>query len=330
MKAPAASDILTRENNTEVMKDLMKRIRRCLAGLLAGIMLFPGTSAVAEGTDETVKIQESLVSREEKEETSLRDHLLQIAELMNREEVRNLLSIDDVKSIVNDVLVKVLHWMIDNRPVTMKIFTELGIGEKDRECIAKLWDSAERIEKASQAYQTSEEGKQLHEEFAALMEDPDILDSLGFLQTLFSRENVDLVMQAVRNSINSGVDNSYGNGPLTREAREKELDQKSFVGFLLVLMLGVMEQSDQVQVLIPRLLENQHLWAFLAHVSEAGRNINPILQEEFKNLADDPDITGFFERASDGLHMVMEEYNGIADNAGKESDKQRETEEDVP
>lgn len=116
----------------------MMGMKRCLAGLLAGVMLFPGIAAVAEETDSTVKIQESLVSREETEDTSLRERLFQIAELMNTEEVRALLNIDDVKSILNDVVFKVLRWMIDHRPVAMKIFTELGIGEKDRQCIEKL------------------------------------------------------------------------------------------------------------------------------------------------------------------------------------------------
>ena len=63
----------------------MMGMKRCLAGLLAGVMLFPGIAAVAEETDSTVKIQESLVSREETEDTSLRERLFQIAELMNTE-----------------------------------------------------------------------------------------------------------------------------------------------------------------------------------------------------------------------------------------------------
>ena len=76
----------------------MMGMKRCLAGLLAGVILFPGIAAVAEETDSTVKIQESLVSREETEDTSLRERLFQIAELMNTEEVRALLNIDDVKT----------------------------------------------------------------------------------------------------------------------------------------------------------------------------------------------------------------------------------------
>ena len=216
----------------------MMGMKQCLAGLLAGVMLFPGIAAVAEETDSTVKIQESLVSREETEDTSLRERLFQIAELMNTEEVRALLNIDDVKSILNDVVFKVLRWMIDHRPVTMKIFTELGIGEKDRQCIEKLWDSAERIENAAREYRNSEDRARLAEEFAALTEDPDIQDTVRFLQSIVSQENIDMVLQAIRNSMDTGTETGLGDGPLTREARKEELEQKSFAGFLLVLVLG--------------------------------------------------------------------------------------------
>ena len=308
----------------------MMGMKRCLAGLLAGVMLFPGIAAVAEETDSTVKIQESLVSREETEDTSQRERLFQIAELMNTEEVRALLNIDDVKSILNDVVFKVLRWMIDHRPVTMKIFTELGIGEKDRQCIEKLWDSAERIENAAREYRNSEDRARLAEEFDALTEDPDIQDTFRFLQSIVSQENIDMVLQAIRNSMDTGTETGLGDGPLTREARKEELEQKSFAGFLLVLVLGMMEQSDQAETLIPKLLQNRKLWQFLAHVANAGSDINPVLLEEFQKLSADPEVTDFVERLADGLHAVAEQFLSKADKSKDGADSRKETEGNAP
>ena len=80
----------------------MMGMKRCLAGLLAGVMLFPGIAAVAEETDSTVKIQESLVSREETEDTSLRERLFQIAAgLLLRESFRHHLADADVNQVVH-------------------------------------------------------------------------------------------------------------------------------------------------------------------------------------------------------------------------------------
>lgn len=330
MKASAASDILTRETEAEVMKNLMMRIKRSLAGLLAGIMLFSGSSAFAEGTDETVKIQESLVSREETEDASLQERLFQIAELMNKEEVRNLLKIDDVKSILNDVVLQVLRWMINNRPVTMKIFTELGIVEKDRQCIEKLWDSAERIENATREFRSSEDVARLKEEFNALTEDPVIQDSFRFVQTLFSRENIETVLQAIRNSMNTGEENGLGDGPLTQEARKEELERKSFVGFLLVLLLGIVEQSEQAQNLIPKLLNNRNLWQFFTHVAEAGSDINPVLLEEFNKLSDDSDVSDFIRRVVEGLQAASDKLLVKTNDTEGGTEPREETEGEAP
>ena len=73
----------------------MTGIKRWLAAILAGMLLFSCAAASAEenGRD-TVDIQESLVTREYTDAT-LEDHFLQLAQLVQKDEVRNLLKIED-------------------------------------------------------------------------------------------------------------------------------------------------------------------------------------------------------------------------------------------
>lgn len=123
----------------------MTGMKRRLAAVLAGMVLFSCAAAPAEdiGRD-TVDIQESLVTREYTDAT-LEDHFLQLALLVQKDEVRNLLKIEDVSTIATEVVWKVLVWMWHNRPVTMKILVEFGVSEPDLRNVEKLWDSAERI-----------------------------------------------------------------------------------------------------------------------------------------------------------------------------------------
>ena len=295
----------------------MMKMKRSLAGLLAGILLFPGIAAFAEEPTDAGTVPDSRVSADGAENDSMEDQLIMIAALLNREEVRNLLRFDDVKSIVNDVILKVLRWMADNRPVTMKILAELGVGEEDLACVAKLWDSAERLENASREFQDAENRVRLDEEFTALLEDPEIRETLRCLQMLITRENIETVSRAAIASIDTGEESGLGDGPLTQEALKMELDRRSFAGFLMVLLLGVLEQSDQMQDLVPKLLKKEELWQFLLHAADAGSVVNPVLREELMTLSSDPEVTGFLQRTAEGLSTVVENY--IDDLAGSET-----------
>ena len=99
---------------------------------------------------------------------------------------------------------------------------------------------------------------------------------------------------------------------------------------LVVLVLGMMEQSDQAETLIPKLLQNRKLWQFLAHVANAGSDINPVLLEEFQKLSADPEVTDFVERLAEGLRAVAEQFLSKADKSKDDADSRKETEGNAP
>ena len=108
------------------------------------------------------------------------------------------------------------------------------------------------------------------------------------------------------------------------------LSPRRFLPFLLVLLLGVVEQSDQAQNLIPKLLNNRNLWQFFTHVAEAGSDINPVLLEEFQKLSADPEVTDFVERLAEGLRAVAEQFLSKADKSKDDADSRKETEGNAP
>ena len=311
----------------------MIHFKKGLAVLIAGIIFFYGIPVHAEepGRD-TVGIQESLVSREREADRTIKETIRQLAELIQTEEVRNLLKMQDVSDILNDVVIKVLLWMIENRPVTMKILAEFGIGETDRQCIEKIWDSAERIAEASSQYSKTEQGKQLHDEFNALVSDPDFLSIMQSLEWITSSGLTPDVMKKLGETALGEIPESYEDGALTQEALSR-LDPDTFTGSFIILLMDALDHSAQFHESVPRLLSNQNLWLFLSHLSAASRETDPVIRNEFLLLSSDPEIPAFMARTCDALKHFAAQLSDLspADSGDHpEVVPQSETEAEIP
>ena len=308
----------------------MAGMKRWLAGFLAGLLLFTWTAALGEGSRrDTVEIQESLVSREDDSEETLEDHILILLKLVQEEEVRNLLQIEDVKTIMTEIVVKVLVWMIQNRPVTMKILTEFGVGETDLRCIEKIWDSADRIQAAADQYLLSEEGNSLAAEYNALANDPDFTEALKRLLNLLSSEDVRSLVNTLAAPEGSGTETMPGEGVLTQEALNQHLDDSSFLGSLLLKLMRVLEQGEQAAEALPALLENENLWRFLTHLTDSGTELNRIVMEEYNQLTADPEIAAFTGRTLSALAALAERVRSEAAPDPDSGEKPEETEKET-
>ena len=93
-------------------------MRRWLAGLLAVIILLPVGAAWAENSG--------------KDTGTLAESIRFVSEIFQDEEVRSILSREDVQEICRELIVKTALWMIENRPVTMKILAEMGVSGEER------------------------------------------------------------------------------------------------------------------------------------------------------------------------------------------------------
>ena len=156
-------------------------MKKWLAVLLSVMILFSGSLCLAESTEpkENADIQEAVVSVEGESLGTLSENIRFLKDLAQNEEVRELLGMEEVKTVTSEIIWRVLIWLYQNRPVTMKILAELGVKESDRRCIEKLWDSADRIGEALMNHSQTEDGRQLQAEAEAVKNDPDIYDANG-------------------------------------------------------------------------------------------------------------------------------------------------------
>lgn len=307
----------------------MTGIKRRLAAVLAGMVLFSCTAASAEdiGRD-TVDIQESLVTREYTDAT-LEDHFLQLALLVQKDEVRNLLKIEDVSTIATEVVWKVLVWMWHNRPVTVKILTEFGVSEPDLRNVEKLWDSAERIIDAIRKHGESDRGKQLSAKADALLSDEEFRKSMDSLQVLLTSEDVSSVLHALQEVAESDR-TDWKKGPLTEAALEREINRTGFTGSLLLSLFEALDQSGWARESLPGLLTNEKLWQFLLDLAEGDEELDRVFREEVLRLTEDPEMNAFLQRT---LSAGMELANSLrGEDAGGEdgTHPQEETEVSAP
>lgn len=274
----------------------MTGIKRRLAVMLAGMVLFSCVTAPAENTGrDTVGIQESVVTREGETAGTLKEHFLLLAQLAEKEEVRNLMRMEDVSTITNEVVWKVLVWMARNRPVTMKILAELGLAESELRNVGKLWDSAERVYAAFQEYSGTEQGKRIITDLDALLNDEVFTKSLKSLQALLTSEDLGNILTALK-EVTESDRTGWTEGTLTKEALDRNVDQTTFTGSLLLALFNVLDQTGWAMESLPDLLMNENLWRFLKDISEGSEELDRTMQEEFSLLAEDTEMTAFLEQ----------------------------------
>ena len=274
----------------------MTGIKRRLAVMLAGMVLFSCVTAPAENTGrDTVGIQESVVTREGETAGTLKEHFLLLAQLAEKEEVRNLMRMEDVSIIANEVVWKVLVWMARNRPVTMKILAELGLAESELRNVGKLWDSAERVYAAFEEYSGTEQGKRMITDLDALLNDEVFTKSLKSLQALLTSEDLGNILTALK-EVTESDRTGWTEGTLTKEALDRNVDQTTFTGSLLLALFNVLDQTGWAMESLPDLLMNENLWRFLKDINEGSKELDRTMQEEFSLLAEDTEMTAFLEQ----------------------------------
>lgn len=301
-------------------------MKRWMAGLLSVMILFSGGLCLAETAEpmENADIQETVVSVEGETLGTLSENLRLLIDLSQSEEVLALLGIEEVKTVTSEIIWRVLVWLFQNRPVTMKILAELGVGESDRRCIEKLWDSAERIGNTLEEISKTEDGRQLQAEAAAVKNDPDLQESWENFQELTTSEDLVLVLDSLNKAINSEItEKKNADGTLTKEAMERQMDQSSFTGKLIFEALSILEQSEWARESVPKLLKNENLWRFLTHMSGGNKELDHVLRDEFALIAADPDMNVFFKQTLTEAQALSKALKGM------ETDNSKKTGEEV-
>ena len=295
-------------------------MKRWIAAWLALMVLFSAGTALASGEPPkgTVEIQEALVSEEGAELGSLGENIGFLVKTLQNEEIRSLLSRDDVKEIFTEVILKVLIWMYENRPVTMKILAEAGVSEKECGFIEKIWDSAEHIRDAVNEYSQTEDMQRLVREAELLINDPDINAARDNLIRALTSEDASAILQASADAVAAGT------GDLTLEAEERNVDTKSFIGSVLLRFMRILEESQWSSEYLPQLLKNEKLWNFAIHLANREISIAPVIQEEYEKLTGDPEMMAFFRQTALTLVNAKDQVLALLENIGGEGTENTE------
>ena len=274
-------------------------MKRWLAGLLSVMILFSGGLGLAENTEtkENADIQETVVSVEGESLGTLSENLRFLKDLAQNEEFQSLLGIEDVKNVTSEIIWRVLVWLFRNRPVTMKILAEFGVKESDLHCIEKIWDSAGRIGKALEKHSQTEDGRRLQAEAEAVKNDPDLQESWVNFQELATSEDLITVLNALNEVAKTEIaEKESADGALTQEALNRQMDQSSFAGKLILKAISILDHSEWARESVPKLLKNENLWRFLSHLSSGNKELDNVFREEFKLIVSDPEINVFIQQ----------------------------------
>lgn len=288
----------TRENGRNGEKYGMKR---WIAWILAAALLLACFPAAAQNTVgmSDADIQESMISREDGTESTLGETLVFFITLLQDEEIQDLFQIQDVKDLVNEGAVKVLVWMIQNRPVTIKILAEFGMSEEDIRCVEIVWDSADRIAAKWDEYAGTEDGKQLNAEIDAVRNDPELAQGLtSFLEMITSEDFLSIVETIAKTVTDISAEEETDRSAWDMQALgelEAKIDTTTVTGGLFKELLTVMQNSPWGQESLPEVLHNENLKNAAIHLSRENE-FTVFLKEEVAALGKNPEVNGMIRR----------------------------------
>ena len=296
-------------------------MKRLLAGWLSLVLLFFGSMVFAEdaGRPDNATIEESFITVEGEDMGSLAENILLLKKLTENEDVAALLKNEEVSTLASEITLRVLRWMVQNRPVTMKILAELGFGEEDLHCVEKIWDSADRVRAAYAAYQESEDGKQLQAEWEAVENDPEIRQSVADFQELFNSEDLQGILKALMKAVEAEkTEHGILDGTMAPSDLDGRITENTFIGRLIIEMGHVLEHSAWAQESLPKMIRNENLARYLIHLSSGSPELDSLIREECTLTLEDPEVSRFLQRMLAGMQELTE---ALSETAGVTEEK---------
>ena len=304
-------------------------MKRLLAGWLAVMLLFAAGSTLAEnpGEEETVNIEESLVSGEGLDPGSMSQTIRMLQGLLKDEDVRAILKNKEANSVISEVIARIAAWMIQNKEVTMKILTELGINETDRNSIEKIWNSLDRINESYKEYLETEDGKQLAAEYAAVKSDPDVIEAAKDFKALSTSEDLEQLLKALDEAVDADKSNDeMENGQLTQAVLDREVDDKTFVGALIIEIMQVLDHSPWAQKSLPKLATNENVLKLLQHLARGNPDQDKLIRDELQLILGDQEVNLFIQNVIRDGHEL---YRALENSSGQAAEPETKEEENT-
>ena len=284
-------------------------MKRWIAWLLVPMLalsFLPGAAALAEeGVTDTAEIQESVVTREgERKEETLNDNLRLILNTFHSEEFQDLLKNPEVQDVLTEGGTAVGRWLLENRTVTMKILTELGVSERDRTVIDEIWDSADRLYTLELAYEQSEDGAQLAQELVTLKNNPAFIRFCQDYAKMLESEDLKAVLEGIQRTANEG--SATENRELMDRFAEEGIDRDSPLGNLILSVLSFSELNKEANESLALLMKERDFWIVVVHIANNRANLEelPIL-EETRRLLNNPDVMAFLTETGQSFMKIV-------------------------
>lgn len=289
-------------------------MRKGLALLTAVILAFTCLAAGAESQEdktlEAYEIEEKLVSGEGKAfDGTLAGTLDLVSKFITDPEYMHILRIKDVQDIMNEVVLRGLVWLWQNRPVTMKVLKELGVKKEERSLISTIWDSAERLEAAEKDYILTEDGQQLKAEFEELKKHP-ACDGIvkGFFNVI-SAQNVRELLDALHRDEG---DTQEAYEPVTTDEVRDYAKQMGYEEQMtdadaeyLAHLVEVVQHLYGAESALGELMTTEIFWKTLLHLYISHFSDTGVIREEVDKLLSDRKIREYISNLSESVAAII-------------------------
>ena len=128
-------------------------------------------------------------------------------------------------------------------------------------------------------------------EYAAVKSDPDIIEAVKDFRMLSSSEDLEHLLKALGEAVAADKSNDeMENGRLTQAVMSREIDDKTFVGNIILKIMHVLDQSPWVQKSVPKLANNENLMKFLNHLAKGSPEQDKLIRTELQLILGDREV----------------------------------------
>lgn len=289
---------------------------------LAGAEEETDPEKLLEDLMDIVEIEESMVTEENERMTAgtLGENLQFILKLLQREDVQELMRIQDVRDVLREVVYRAGAWLWENRGVTMKILTELGVEEQERTVISRIWDSAERIVNAEKECMQTEDGKLLLQEIEELKKDPACTRVIEDFLNLVQAKDVQTILKAMETTRGDIQDEttdmfmiSAGDVIKNTEKAGGEINEAD--AEQIAWILNVIRRCSWAADGLQDLMRTEIFWKVVSHFFSSQFTLyNETILPEIRELTRDPAIADYLYRLAETMAAFANEVRQQTDH----------------
>lgn len=295
-------------------------MKQLCAFLSAVVLAFSCLSAGAESAgmpeNQVPETAETAVSPENGSagHGAITDVILTFVALIKSEDFQALVKYDDVRLVLSDIVWEALLWLWQNRPVTMKILTELGVPPAEQEIISRIWDTAEQIVAQETAYTQTEDGKQLIQEFRELSAHPS-WETLrqGFISMVQPSE-IQALLDSLSGTSPSGQsadgEQDVTAASLLDKAKNLGVDLSEGNAESLAALLNILFRFSWARESLHELMKTSVFWKFVFHLYQS--HLSPsggLVRTELRSLLSEPEIRKYLADLGKTVTIVIQEVS---------------------